>query len=126
MQPRSGTIRNTQSAIDPASAAAHDSSLSSVKQPEPYGRAHASIANTTRASSQDLRQGQDEKQDQDQQDQQQQPHSCDVLIVGAGPAGLGAALLLAQREQWGNIVVLERQPEGKHGDVGMVGMAVCA
>ncbi|GLI62621.1 hypothetical protein VaNZ11_005285 [Volvox africanus] len=35
---------------------------------------------------------------------------CDALIVGAGPAGLGAALLLAQRQGWERIVVLEKRP----------------
>ncbi|KAG2423610.1 hypothetical protein HYH02_015310 [Chlamydomonas schloesseri] len=34
----------------------------------------------------------------------------DVLIVGAGPAGLGTALMLAKREQWKRIVLLERRP----------------
>ena len=34
----------------------------------------------------------------------------DVLIVGAGPAGLGTALMLAKREPWKRIVLLERRP----------------
>ncbi|GIL63355.1 hypothetical protein Vafri_17312 [Volvox africanus] len=35
---------------------------------------------------------------------------CDALIVGAGPAGLGTALLLIRREPWKKIIILERRP----------------
>ncbi|PNH05348.1 hypothetical protein TSOC_008421 [Tetrabaena socialis] len=40
---------------------------------------------------------------------QPEPQPCDALIVGAGPAGLGLALLLARRQGWERIVLVERR-----------------
>ncbi|GIM05872.1 hypothetical protein Vretimale_10287, partial [Volvox reticuliferus] len=36
--------------------------------------------------------------------------TCDALIVGAGPGGLGTALLLAQRQGWERVIILEKRP----------------
>lgn len=43
--------------------------------------------------------------------------TCDALIVGAGPAGLGLLLQLAHRQKdWNKVVLIEKRPSpGKPG-----------